>query len=530
MANNKTAELTQEQIAAIDNYGSSITTMKDFVSICRRRPGYQIGAIHDKGFLNMMREIFQNSVDQLMDSTSPCDWFSFYYNMNTLEVVVKDNGKGFPFNDMLRITREYTSQNYEKKPFAYSSGMHGVGLSVCLALSEYASVESYRYDGQAKQLIFKKGYTDFKEPKSIPNKDKFQGSIVRFIPDPEIMGEINLDWKVPYKLIKHIMSITPIGSSMDFIAIDLEGVEHKEHIVNKDGIITDLIMKVKNPIIKPITLGFDDGTHKLEAAFTYDGGDDKNPPSVDPAVTSFSNYCPTKDGTHISGTIDGIVRWFSNYMNKVYLINQKAKDKTVVTAPDIRTGLNIMIAAAHLEPIFSGQAKEILTNKDMEPFCKEVVMKALDEWSKANPGDLLKLSKYFKEIAEIRMKTDKEKVKIVTKYQENTLTGLPAKYSRPKGKCKELILVEGDSAGGSAKTAKGPDQGIFPLRGKVPSAFEHTKQKFWDNAEIQGIARIILGHPYNGKNFDINEVEWEKIIFMCDADVDKLNCLKMLFV
>ena len=521
MAKLQQAELTQEQIAAIDNYGGDITTMKDFVSICRRRPGYQIGGIENIGYLNMMREIFQNSIDQMMDETSPCDWFSFSYNMNTLEVTVVDNGKGFPFNDMVRITKEYTSKNYEKKPYSYSSGMNGVGLSVCLALSEYAVVDSYRYDGEARRLEFKKGYSITKDPQPIKNKDKFQGSMVKFIPDLDIMGEINLDWKVPYKLIKQIMSITPLGSKMDFIAIDLEGVEHKEHIVNKDGIITDLMMKVKNPIIKPIIISANDGTHKIEASFTYDGGDDKNPPDFEPHITSFCNFCPTSKnhGTHVDGTTQGIIKWFSDYMNKVYLINQKSKDKTVVTAADIRTGLNIFVNAAHLEPIFSGQAKDMLTNSDMVPFCKEVVINGLDEWSKSNPGDLAKLSKYFKDIAEIRMKTDKEKVKIVTKYQENTLTGLPAKYSRPKGKCRELILVEGDSAGGSAKTAKGDDQGIFPLRGKVPSAFEHTKQKFFDNAEIQGIARIILGKPYT-RNFDINDVEWEKIIFMCDSDVD----------
>ena len=268
------------------------------------------------------------------------------------------------------------------------------------------------------------------------------------------------------------------------------------------------------------------GAHKLEAAFTYDGGDDKNPPDFEPHIVSFSNMCPTSKnhGTHVDGTTSGVIKWFSDYMNKVYLINQKAKEKTVVTAADVRTGLNMFVSAAHLEPIFSGQGKDMLTNADMIPFCKEVVMKALDDWSKANPGDLLKLSKYFKEIAEIRMKTDKEKVKIVTKYQENSLTGLPAKYSRPKGKCEELILVEGDSAGGSAKTAKGPNQGIFPLRGKIPSAFEKSRQDFWNNAEIQGMARIILVHPYTGKNFDINDVVWDKIIFMTDADVDLKIC------
>ena len=522
MAKIQSAELTQEQINAIDNYGNSITTMKDFVSICRRRPGYQIGAIGNRGFLNMMREVFQNSVDQIMDKTSPCNNFSFKYDMRNLEVTVIDNGKGFPFDDMVRIlTKEYTSKNYEKRLFEYSSGMHGVGLKVCLALSETAIVESYRYDGKAKRMEFHKGYPIYKEPKDIPNKDSFQGSVVKFVPDLDIMGDINLDWKEPYKLIKHIISITPIGTQMDFIAIDPDGVEHKEHIINKDGIITDLIMKVKNPIIKPITFAFDDGTHKIEAAFTYDGGDEKNPPDFEPRTTSFANFCPTSKngGTHVDGTIDGIVRWFSNYMNKVYLINQKAKEKTVVTFADIKTGLNLFVAAAHLEPILQGQSKDVLTNKDMEPFCKEVTMKALDEWSKTNPGDLAKLSKYFKDIAEIRMKTDKEKVKIVTKYQENTLTGLPAKYSRPKGKCKELVIVEGDSAGGTVKTARSNDQGVFPLKGKIPSAFEKSKQEFLNNAEIQGIARVILGKPYT-RNFSIDEVEWEKIIIMADADVD----------
>lgn len=531
MAKLQASELSQEQINAINNYGSDIKTLKDFVSICRKRPGFMIGAIGNHGYLNMMREIFQNAIDQVMDESSPANWFSFYYNMNTLEVIVQDNGKGFPFEDMMRIlTKEYTSKNYDKKMGDFSSGNHGSGSKICIALSEIAVVDSYRYDGKAKRLEFKKGYPIYNEPKDIPNKEKYQGVVFKFIPDLDIMGDVTLDWKEPYKLIKQILSITPIGTTMDFTAIDLEGVEHKEHIVNKDGIITDLIMKVKNPIIKPIILGSNDGTHKLEAAFTYDGGDEKNPPDFNPHCTSFANFSPTSKnhGTHVDGTIEGIVRWFSNYMNKVYLINQKAKEKTVVTASDIKTGLNLFVAAAHLEPIFSGQAKDMLTNEDMIPFCKDVVMRSLDEWSKSNPGDLAKLSKYFKEIAEIRMKTDKEKVKIVTKYQENSLTGLPAKYSRPKRHCKELILVEGDSAGGSAKTAKGLDQGIFPLRGKVPSAFEHTKQKFWDNAEIQGIARIILGHPYNGKNFDINDVEWEKIIFMTDSDVDGAHISSLL--
>ena len=251
MAKLQTAELTQEQIDAIDNYGGSIKTIKDFVSICRKRPGYQIGGIQNRGFLNMMREIFQNSIDQIMDPTSPCNWFSFKYDMNTLEVTVTDNGKGFPFDDMVRIlTKEYTSKNYEKKLGDYSTGLNGVGAKVCLALSEYATVDSYRYDGKAKRLEFSKGYPTTKEPIDIPNKNNFQGSMIKFKPDLEIMGEITLEWKEPYKLIKQILSITPIGSQMDFTAIDLEGKEHNEHIVNTDGIITDLMTDAVSPDVR----------------------------------------------------------------------------------------------------------------------------------------------------------------------------------------------------------------------------------------------------------------------------------------
>ena len=390
-------------------------------------------------------------------------------------------------------------------------------------------VESFRYDGKAMKLCMEYGYPTTKKPNPIPNKEKKQGARITFKPSLDVLGDINLNWAVLYDLVKHIISITPIGSIAEFTAIDMDGKKHYEKIINNDGIITDLIMKVKSPINKPIVLFEDDGRHKLEIAFCFD----MNPPQESmglPIVTSFSNFCPTRGGVHVDGSIDGICRWFTNYMNKVYLANQKAKDKTVVILNDIKNGLNIMIAAAHLEPEFDSQSKTYLSNPDMEPFCKEAVMKGLDVWAKANPQDLSKLSKYFKDLADIRMKSEKEKVKISTKYVQNSLTGLPSKYARPTKRNYEFIIVEGDSAGGTVKVGRDETcQGIFPIRGKIPSAFEKTKQEFWNNAETQGIARIILGKDYY-RNFDpIKDVEWDKIIFMADGDVDKLHCPKILF-
>lgn len=467
----------------------------------------------------MGREIFQNSVDQILDSDSPGNWFSFFYDMRTLEVKVEDNGKGLPYNDIIRtLTQNHTSKNFEKQLYQYSSGLHGSGSKIVNALSSTYIVESYKYDGTAVRVEFHKGVPTTKKPTPIPNKKKKQGLTTYFVPDPEIMGEnIVLDWKKFYNLIKIIMSLTPIGSKMDFEAIDLEGKSFKETIVNKDGIYTDLIMKTQKPIIAPIRCFADDGMHKLEIAFCYDSGGDEGPDDKE-SVTSFANFCPTLGGTHVDGCMDGISRWFSQYMNTIYLANQKSKDKLRVTPSDIKCGLNVIIAAAHLEPVMTGQSKELLSNEDMVGFCKEVVMKGLDEWSKSNPGDLAKLSKFFKDVAELRVKNENGRAKITQKYKSNAVNSLPEKYKRPlQNKGIELVIVEGDSACGTAEVGRDPNyQGVFPIRGKIINAFGHSKREVFENAEVQAITQIILGSEYH-RNFTLDEVKVEKVIFMADT-------------
>jgi DNA gyrase subunit B len=521
-------KLDKNAIEAINNYGDRIKTLKDFVAAVRKRPGMYIGPLNSRGLLNMMREIFQNAVDQILDPTSPANWFSFYYDERTLEVAIEDNGLGFPFDDIIRIlTKQHTSKNYEKKPFDYSSGLNGIGSKVVNALSSTFIVESYRYDGKAVREEFVKGYPTTNKPKSIPNKEKKQGSKIMFVPDAEILGDMNLEWRTVYTLIKNIMSLTPIGTFMDFEAIDIKGKRYTERIINKDGLVTNLIMNVKFPINKPIVLSADDGFHKVECAFCYDAGDGNGPDS-NAHITAFSNFCPTTDGTHIEGCLSGISRWFVQYMNNIYLANQKSKSKLKVNSSDIENGLNIMISAAHLEPNFTGQAKETLSNEDMVGFCKEVMMKGLDDWAKSNPQDLNKLSKFFKDMAEARQKMEDSKTKIAAKYHKNPISDLPAKYKRPlKNDNVELIIVEGDSALGTVELARDPNcQGLFPIRGKIANAFKKSKHEFFSNAEVQAITRIILGSDY--KKFTIEDVKVSKIIIMADADIDGAHIAALL--
>lgn len=440
------AKLTKEQQEAIDNYSNDITTLKDTVTAIRQLPGMYCSGRGAIGYLSLIRELYQNGIDQIVDPTSPADTVYVYYNEITLEVVVSDNGKGFPFNDMVRmVTAQHTSKNYNKKKGEYSSGLHGSGLKVVNALSTECHVISYRYDGTAMQLDLKEGYVVGNGPKKIPNKEKRQGSTVKFIPSTEVLGEINLSWKKVYKLIKDILSLTPVGSKVHFEAVDNTGKTFEEFITNKDGIITKLIDTVTKPLCNPIIIGYDNGEYKIDLAFCYDLGNDEDEMQSNETVTAFCNMCPTIAGEHISGTIDGICRWFSNYMNNIYLINQKSKNKLKVSFVDIKCGLNIMISGFCLEPTFVGQAKEQLNVPEMESFCKEVVMKGLDEWSKANPGDLAKLAKFFKEITELRVKNENGRAKITQKFQKNSTNDLPSKYVRPlQNKGIELIIVEGD--------------------------------------------------------------------------------------
>lgn len=515
-------KLDEQMIQNIENYADRISTLKDFVHAVRQNPGYHCGSLGNKGFLNLIREIAQNSLDQVLDPSSPGDWVSLMYDEKTLVVTVSDNGLGIPFDQMIRIfTKENTSKNYAKKPYEYSSGLHGVGAKVTNALSDWFVVESYKYDGTAMRLEMEDGYPKG-DPFKIPNKEKVQGTKVMFHPHEGIMGKLDLSYEIVLNLMRLIVSMTPLGTRLDFTAVLKNGKIHHELIENKDGIVTDLIMKTNKPLTAPVVYGEDNGRMKCDFAFVYDTEaitDSMN-------ITAFSNLCPTIDGTHIKGFDDGVCRWFQKYMNSVFLTG---KTKLQVKFDDIRSGMNVMLSTAHLEPIFDGQSKSILSNADMRPYVAEVVQRGLDKWAKEKPDDLAKIANYLKQIAQLRQKSEDGKIKLAKSYDKSVLTGLPSKYEPPTGNQHlEFWMVEGDSAGGTAINARdNARQGILPLRGKIPNAFEKSKTDILSNVECRGILDIIGGYEGQpdknygkAKYFDMSKVKWEKIVGCPDADVD----------
>lgn len=507
----------------IRNYNDEIKSLKSFVEAVRKLPGMYIGRIGNKGFMNLTREIFQNSVDELMKKSSPCDRIKISYDEKTNIVIVEDNGRGIPFKSIVEIfTSEHTSSNYEKKDGEYSSGVHGVGSKVTNALSQWFIVESYIL-GEARRVEFRDGFLTEKGVQVIPNENNKQGTIVSFRPCYEVMGEISTTVQDVLGLVKLILPLTTIGSVIEFNGLFLDGSSYHESLVNEDGILTDLVLKTISPLIKPIIISQDTGKMKADIAFTYDSKDLE----VE-NITSYSNFCPVQGGTHLDGFMDGICSFFRNYMNRIFLANNK---KLSVLNVDIKTGLKAIVTVSHIQPMFTGQAKDVLGNEDMKPFVEELTLRTLRQWSKDNPQDLQRLCKYFKDIAEIRVKSEEGKVNLTKKYESSSLSGLPKKYAKPTGKKNlELLIVEGDSAAGSAKNSRcNSRQGLFPIRGKLPNALTTEKTKFLSNSEIAGIISII-GGGY-GRSFDMSKVKWEKIIFMADGDADghHINTLLLRF-
>lgn len=514
---------TQEQIQKIKSYNKQIRTISNFAEAVRKTVTQYLGYTGNKGFINMIREIFQNSADELMKDDSPCDEIWVAFSEPDQEFAVRDNGRGIPHDSLIRVfTSQHTSSNYDKKPGEFSSGRHGVGAKVTNACSEYFIVDSYIL-GVGKRAEFKLGDASTAKLKDLPPVKDKQGSTVTFRPHIPTMGQTTVTCEDVLRLINSLVPLLKQGAKINFIGEKIDGGKVKQTIINKDGLMDGLNAIIKKPIITPIHFGAlrDDKWMKAEIVFTFDSADDNE------IIHSYGNFCPTRDGTHVEGFIAGMSKYFRNYMNKFYL---PAKSKLTITNNDVRVGLRAIVTCSHMEPEFTGQSKEIISNADLVPFVRDLTEASLEEWAKRNNNDLQKICKYFKDIAEIRTKAEGERAKVKVK-EVSSISGLPKKFVKPTGKKNlELFIMEGDSAVGPAKNNRDNTcQGLFPIRGKIVNVMAATREKVVANQEVAAITAII-GAGF-GRSFDIEKCKWEKIIIATDADPDgaHIRCLLLKF-
>lgn len=514
---------TKEQIENIKSYNRQIKTIENFAEAVRKTVTQYLGYTGNKGFINMIREIFQNSADELMKDDSPCTEIHVAFSEPLQELAVRDNGRGIPHDSLVRVfASQHTSSNYDKKPGEFSSGRHGVGAKVTNACSEYFIVESYIL-GKGKRVEFKLGDAKTAKITDLKYVENKQGTTVTFKPYEETMGKTTVTCQDVLKLIKSLVPLLKQGAKVVFNGQAIDGAKVKETIVNVDGLMDGLNTIVSKPIITPIRFGAlrDDKWMKAEIAFTFDSADDNE------IIHSYGNFCPTRDGTHVEGFIAGMSKYFRNYMNKFYL---PAKSKLTITNNDVRVGLRAIVTCSHMEPEFTGQSKEIISNADLVPFVRDLTEASLEEWAKSNNNDLQKICKYFKDIAEIRAKSEGERAKVKVK-EVSSISGLPKKFVKPTGKKNlELFIMEGDSATGPAKNNRdNTRQGLFPIRGKIINAMRNTREKVVANQEVAAITAII-GAGF-GRSFDIEKCKWEKVIIATDADPDgaHIRCLLLQF-
>ena len=530
-------DYSDEQISKILEYntGQSVITLKTFIDAVRKRPGQFIGYLGAAGLLRMTREIFQNAIDELQRDDSPCDFVTVSFDEQTMWIIIEDNGRGIPQGNIVRIfTSQYTSSNYEKKKFDYTSGTNGVGGKVTNALSDKFIVESYVL-GNGVRVEFDNGVPWNKGECKISKPDKQQGTRVMFHPSLEVLGESTLELTCNdvLELIKTISPLTKIGSKIQFNGITRDGNRVRHVVENTDGIFGVLVDLCPSPFIAPIEYADDNGEMRSHVMFTFNVDNSENRPQDADAeyIASYSNFCPTNsaESSHVKGFIAGYKKFFLDYMNKIYLASAssvtKGKDKKKDKKPlqiieaDLRVGLRACIDVALLEPNFTGQAKDVLSVPEMEAYMKEITIKSLEEWQASNPRLFQKLCKMFKDNAQLRQSMETQKVKIAKNYT-TSVTGLPSKFKKPTKKNVELFITEGDSAAGSIETYRvNQTQGVFPIRGMIMNCFDAKDiNECLKNAEVQGIMNIITKDNKYGRDFDTSKVEWEKIIFATDAD------------
>ena len=336
-------------MAEMPKQQKKIQIIDDPVEAVRKLPDVYIGALGNAGFLNMYREIVQNSLDEIIKGNTLDKNIVISFDERTHTCIVEDNGQGIEINMLVPVfSILHSSSNYDKKEGSgeYSSGKNGMGATITNYLSKFFIVESYRPSGEAGKVEFEEGRINSKGLQKIkPRKDK-HGLVTTFCPST-MMGPINVTVAEIQNLTWLITHLCSIGTTIIFNAIDNMGRASKTIIKNNNGIFELIDSICEKKVINPVYFTEDNGTMKVEVLFSYDIAN-----MVEERILSFANMCPSRGGTHVDGYLDAIVKYFRDYMNKIYLANNK---KLQVNTQDIKTGLRAIVNVFHIAPMFTGK-------------------------------------------------------------------------------------------------------------------------------------------------------------------------------
>lgn len=507
------------------DYSASNIQVLEGLEAVRKRPAMFIGDVGVKGLHHLVWEVVDNSIDEAL--AGYCDLILVNINEDG-SITVEDNGRGIPTDIMEKEQRSalevvmtvlHAGGKFDKNTYKVSGGLHGVGVSCVNALSELLLVTVHR-EGKVFEQEYERGQPKY--PVRIKGDSKKRGTTVHFLPDKQIFQVLEYNYETVATRLRELSFLNP-GVKINLTdnrEKDEKGDPRGDEFFSQGGLreFVAYIDSTREKLIsEPIYIENDKGEIPIQVAMSYNTSFSEN------LVSYVNNINTHEGGTHVAGFRRALTRTLKNYADKSGLLE---KVKIEINGDDFREGLTSVISVKVAEPQFEGQTKTKLGNSDVMGAVDQAVGEVLQYYLEEHPREAKLIVNKVILAAQARHAARKAREMVQRK---NVLsgTGLPGKLadcsSADPSIC-ELYLVEGDSAGGSAKQGRDRNfQAILPLRGKILNVEKAQEHRIYDNEEIKNMITALgvsFGTPEDDKALNMNKLRYHKVIIMTDADVD----------
>jgi len=517
--------MSEEKANVSADYSASNIQVLEGLEAVRKRPAMYIGDVGIKGLHHLVWEVVDNSIDEAL--AGHCDTINVTINEDN-SITVADNGRGIP-TDMhekegrsaleVIMTVLHAGGKFDKSTYKVSGGLHGVGVTCVNALSEWLHV-TVRREGKIFEQQYERGTPDY-SVRVIGESDQ-HGTTTRFLPDKQIFAITEYNFETIAARLRELAFLNP---KIHITLTDLRDKDEKGDARFNDffseGGLREFVAYLDSTreklIPAPIYVENDRGEIPIQVALSYNTSYTEN------LVSYVNNINTHEGGTHVAGFRRALTRTLKSYADKSGLLE---KIKLDISGDDFREGLTAIISVKVAEPQFEGQTKTKLGNSDVMGAVDQSVAEALQNYLEEHPREAKLIVNKVILAAQARHAARKAREMVQRK---NVLTGsgLPGKLSDCSSSdpsiC-ELYLVEGDSAGGSAKQGRDRNfQAILPLRGKILNVEKAQEHKIYENEEIKNMITALgvsFGTPEDEKGLNMNKLRYHKVIIMTDADVD----------